>query len=385
MSSALILAGLVIALPGIATSIHLTILCIASIAYRIPTGTDTLPQRYLILVPARNEAMVIGATLASLRAATRDGDMVLVIADRCSDDTAEIATSNGVAVLERPRGAIPGKAAALNDGMTHARGWPWTAITVIDADSIVNPIFFDALDSVLTEADPMAQPRSEHIRRSGVIARVSEAAFAMQGVAFPRGREVLGIGVGLRGTGMTVLRSIAESQVFSRPGASEDLFYRLDLLLEGHTAVHVEEARLESHSAPTIRAGAKQRIRWEQGRMAAARSYVPRLIRARSAASIESAVLLMTPPFAVAAFLIAVGSSLLFLAGQLDAALFVALFVILLGIDLGIALIEARAPLATWGVLLVAPFYVVWKAWLQLVAIVRSGSASDPWEPTSRE
>lgn len=385
MTSVLIFFAIVIAAPGVAASLHLTVVCLASIAYRAPISTRQRSQRYLILVPARNEAPVIGATIASLLAAIREGDTILVIADRCTDETATIARNAGVIVLERPNEASPGKAAALEDGKAYAQDLDWTAVTVIDADSIVNEEFFDALDSALTDQHPLAQPRSEHIQRSGILARVSEAAFAMQGVALPRGRQVLGIGVRLRGTGMTMLRGVAESLGYATEGASEDLFISLDLLLEGHTAVHVEGARLESHSAPTMKAGANQRIRWEQGRIAAARAYVPRLIRARTPASIESATLLLTPPFAVAVFLIVVASLVLWVAGQPRAALFMAVFVVLLGIDLAIALVEARSPLATWVALLVAPFYVGWKVWLQIIAIARSGRASDPWEPTSRD
>lgn len=385
MSTAIAILGFVIAIPGIATSIHLTILCLASMFYRSPDRSGTRQQRFLVLVPARNEALVIANTVASLQAATSEEDIVLVIADRCTDDTAAIARSAGVRVLERQDGATPGKAAAIRDGLAFASDLDWTATTTIDADSVVNEGFFDAVDAALTQENPLAQPRSEHIRSPGLLARASEAAFAMQGVALPRGRQVLGIGVRLRGTGMTMLRTVADSSDYSTDGASEDLFISLDLVLDGYTAEHVDEARLESLSAPTLKAGGQQRIRWEQGRLGAAKLYVPKLLKKGSKASIESAVLLATPPFAVAFFLIVVGALVMWLAGSGTGALIVLLFGALLGLDLAIALVETRAPLATWGSLLVAPFYVLWKVGLQIVAIARSRKSTEAWEPTSRD
>lgn len=385
MKTMLGLLGVLVALPGIATSLHLTVLCLASLFYRDPAFDAAAQHRFLVLVPARNEAAVIGATLESLQRALRADDIIVVIADRCTDDTASIARDTGARVLERSASAPPGKAAALADGLAYAADLDWTALTIIDADSIVNEEFFHVLEGVLGGDRELAQPRSEHIRDRGLLERASEAAFAMQGIALPRGRQALGIGVRLRGTGMTMTRPVSEATPYATGGASEDLFISLDLLLEGRTAVHVEGARLESLSAPSIKAGATQRIRWEQGRLHAARSYVPKLISAATPASLEAATLLVTPPFAVAAFLLIVGGAVAAVAGMSLAATVALVFLLLLALDLAIALVQARAPLATWLALVFAPFYIVWKSWLQIIAIVRSRRASDAWEPTERE
>ena len=159
----------------------------------------------------------------------------------------------------------------------------------------------------------------------------------------------------------------------------------LGLVLRGYSTEHVDDARLESLSAPSLKAGGQQRIRWEQGRLGAAREFIPKLLKRGTPASVESAILLMTPPFAVAAFLVVLGALIAFLAGSDSIALVLALFAVLLALDVAIALIEARAPLATWLSLVVAPFYIIWKTGLQAVAIVRWRQASEAYEPTSRE
>ncbi len=380
----LVVCGVLLALPGLLTAIHLTIISLASVAYRRPATEGALEQQFLVLVPARNEATVIRSTLRSLRQSIRDGDTILVVADRCSDDTAEIAAAEGAVVLERPDDSTPGKAAALADGLARAATLDWSALTIIDADSVVSEGFFDELERVLGEHQPLAQPRSEHIRGRGLLARASEAAFAMQGVTLPRGRQALGIGVRLRGTGMTMLRPVADGTPYATGGASEDLFISLDLLLDGMTAVHVDDARLASLSAPSYRAGGQQRIRWEQGRLDAARTYIPKLLRRRSAAAFEAAVLLATPPYAVAVFLLGAGALLAWAGGSASVALLLSAGIGLLAMDLAIALVQTRAPMSTWLSLLAAPVYVIWKAGLQVVAIVRSRRSREAWEPTNR-
>ena len=76
-------------------------------------------MRFLTLIPAHDEALVIGDCLAALMADRRPDDPVVVVADRCTDDTAAIAREMGAIVLERatgraagPRRRPPGRARA---------------------------------------------------------------------------------------------------------------------------------------------------------------------------------------------------------------------------------------------------------------------------------
>jgi len=72
-----------------------------------------------ILVPAKNEAKVIGATLSAVLAAGVSPEDVYLISDGSSDLTAEIARSFGINVKENlhPRG----KAEAIRSGAHHFR------------------------------------------------------------------------------------------------------------------------------------------------------------------------------------------------------------------------------------------------------------------------
>jgi glycosyltransferase involved in cell wall biosynthesis len=74
-----------------------------------------------VVIAAHNEAAVIGRCLdALLSDGTNDLD-VTVVANGCTDDTAAVARSRGVRVIDLPQ---PGKAAALNAGDAAAVGFP---------------------------------------------------------------------------------------------------------------------------------------------------------------------------------------------------------------------------------------------------------------------
>jgi cellulose synthase/poly-beta-1,6-N-acetylglucosamine synthase-like glycosyltransferase len=117
-----------------------------------PTGlAGTLPFVSLV-VAARNEAPVIGATVASLAGqayATRDGEPsyeVLVVDDASTDATLKVAQEAAaavpqVAVRHRERAAGPRtKASVLAFAMPFLRG---DVIGVIDADTLVVPSFLE--------------------------------------------------------------------------------------------------------------------------------------------------------------------------------------------------------------------------------------------------
>jgi cellulose synthase/poly-beta-1,6-N-acetylglucosamine synthase-like glycosyltransferase len=66
-----------------------------------PRATDALAKalRLTVLVPAHNETLTIGATLESLWGQARRPERVVVVADNCTDDTADVARRGGAEVF----------------------------------------------------------------------------------------------------------------------------------------------------------------------------------------------------------------------------------------------------------------------------------------------
>src|SRR5947209_174434 len=75
--------------------------------------TDQPRPRCAILIPAHNEQVGIASTIAHLRPELREGDRIIVIADNCSDHTAEIAREQSVEAIERQDTERRGKGFAL--------------------------------------------------------------------------------------------------------------------------------------------------------------------------------------------------------------------------------------------------------------------------------
>ena len=72
--------------------------------------------RLTVLVPAHDESLTIGATLESLWGQARPPDQVVVVADNCTDDTADVARRGGATVFTTV-GNDEKKAGALNQAL----------------------------------------------------------------------------------------------------------------------------------------------------------------------------------------------------------------------------------------------------------------------------
>ena len=77
------------------------------------------PLRLTVLVPAHDEALTIAATLESLWGQTQAPGQVVVVADNCTDDTAEIAREHGAEVFTTV-GNTDKKAGALNQALSRS-------------------------------------------------------------------------------------------------------------------------------------------------------------------------------------------------------------------------------------------------------------------------
>lgn len=117
------------------------------------TGTGTSS----VVVPAHDEAAVIDRCLHALLAGAAPGELdVVVVANACTDDTAERARRHGVRVVEL---AEPGKIGALNAGDAAVSGFPRI---YLDADAVLTTDAARSLVALLDQGRALAA--APHVR-----------------------------------------------------------------------------------------------------------------------------------------------------------------------------------------------------------------------------
>ena len=95
------------------------------------SGVDS---SFTLIIPAHNEEAVISDTLLRLTSDRRKNDRILVVADNCSDNTAEIAKNCGVEVTTRLDLEKVGKGFALAHGLRFVEATKTDTIIILDAD-----------------------------------------------------------------------------------------------------------------------------------------------------------------------------------------------------------------------------------------------------------
>jgi glycosyltransferase involved in cell wall biosynthesis len=100
--------------------------------------------RISVLIPAHNESAVLRECLDAVSAQTLQVDEIVVVADSCSDDTADVARSYGAVVVETQQGA---KAASQDVGLPHVTG---DVLICIDADTVID---VDVVEKFMAELE----------------------------------------------------------------------------------------------------------------------------------------------------------------------------------------------------------------------------------------
>ncbi len=369
-----------------------------------PTEALTLA----VIIPAHNEALVLSATLDSLLAQDFPPNHyeIVVVADNCTDATAEIAQSRGVSVLERTHATERGKGFALNHATAYllARPIPPDGFLIIDADTWVAPDFLTCMSARLGSY-PQEGGLAAWQGRYGVLnsgdgwrAGLMAAAFDLVNHVKPLGRETLKLSVGLKGNGMAFTRAVAAQIPWPGGSLTEDLDYGLELARRyGVRVGYAPEARVRALMPATAAQAGSQRSRWERGRLQMVRERALPLfwegLRDRNLLLLDMGFDLLVPPLAELGALIVLWCGLIaggiafslmphpaVWIGAASAAVIGLLVYILAGLRV------AGAPPEAYAALLRAPFYVVWKFALLLSGAgrKRSGAGTEEWVRTER-
>ena len=266
MSDILALPGVVMSVVMLPGTLYLTVLTLAGLMRPRSVSGRRHAGRIAIVVPAHNESRGIARTLESLLAeARRDGHAdVVVIADNCDDDTAEVAARCGAFVLVREDAGKRGKGYALDYAFNALAQSQYFACVVVDADSVVSEAALDALRQQFADGAEAVQIRYAALLEKPGMASLALSAFNM---LRPRGRDRLGLSAGILGNGFALRCDLLRRVPYTAASIVEDLEYHLKLVAAGVRVTFCDSATVFGEMPDTRRAARSQRARWEGGRL----------------------------------------------------------------------------------------------------------------------
>ena len=370
-----------------------TLECFASL---LPHPTPAIANdrpRIDILIPAHNEALGLALTLKTIFSQLVEGDRVIVIADNCDDQTANIAQSMGAIVTERFNLDQQGKGYALAHGLTLIADNPPEVVVMFDADCTVHPGTLDSITRIaIAEQRPvqalylLTQPAHPEPK-----AAVSELAFLVKNWVRPRGLDCLGLPCFLTGTGMAFPWAVINSVSLGTSNIVEDMQLAVDLAIAGYPPKFCLAGQVTGHLPQHPTATASQRMRWEHGHLNTLLTQVPRLWKAachqKRLDLVAMAGDLSIPPLSLLVMLWAALTLITGLSGQLlglpewPLRLFAIEGLGLLSSILVVWLRFGRDRLPLQA-LLAVPLYLLWKIPLYLAFLLRPQTR---WIRTERD
>ncbi len=273
----LTISAFMLFLPGLVLTVE--ILC-ALYANKPKVSNEwkrPLGVRATVIVPAHNEEYGIGATVSGIAKQLGASDRLIVVADNCTDATAQRAEASGAETITRFDPDRHGKGYALDFGIQRLAAEPPDIIIIIDADCHLGPRTIDMLvERVCSLNRPvqafyeMGLPETADAKR-----RLAGFAWIVKNHVRPTGLASLGLPCQLMGTGMAFPWEAIWRIDLATGNIVEDIKMGLDLAAAGFAPVYCPEVSVKSEFPTTEQGFTVQRQRWETGSLRTITSIVP--------------------------------------------------------------------------------------------------------------
>lgn len=265
-------------------TIYYTVIAIFGMWHRKEKNLAEPKSKFAIVIPAHNESAVIGELLDNLKKLKYPSNLydIFVIADNCTDKTAEIAKEYGAEVLERENKEEIGKGYAMDWAFPKIfeLNRNYDAFCVFDADNLVHLDFLKVMNTRLLKGEKVMQGYLS--AKNPVDTWVSGTfaiAFWVVNHLWHLGKYNIGLSSCLGGTGMCIASDIIKKYGWGCDCLTEDMEFSMKCLSHGIRTCWVHDAIIYDEKPLSLMASCKQRKRWAQGQFDCSERYIPILFK----------------------------------------------------------------------------------------------------------
>jgi len=234
---------------------------------------ETHIHNYAVLIAARNESQVIAQLISSIQGQSysQDNITIFVIADNCTDNTAEIARNAGAAVWERFNKKQVGKGYALDFLLSKIfESYPqnqFDGFFVFDADNLLDVNYISEMNETFNDGHKIitSYRNSKNYADNWLSAGYS-LWFLRESKYMNNARMILKTGCAISGTGFLVsLDIIKENGGWPFHLLTEDIEFSNHNAIVGNRIAYCETAIFYDEQPVTFRQSWNQRMRWAKG------------------------------------------------------------------------------------------------------------------------
>ena len=235
-------------------------------------------HKFMAILPAHNEEMVIGNLVDSLMNQDYDKNLldIYVIADNCTDGTAKVAKEHGAIVLERFDEEHKTKGFALNWFLQQKikENAEYDAFFVFDADNIVDKDFTKNMNKKLCQGEEVVQGYRDIKNPTDSWITAGYALFYWTMHRFYHlARYNVGLSPLLNGTGFMVKFDLIKDTGWDTVTLTEDIEFSLKRIIKGRRLGWATDAIVYDEQPLTFKASWSQRSRWTVGHIQCMKTY----------------------------------------------------------------------------------------------------------------
>jgi cellulose synthase/poly-beta-1,6-N-acetylglucosamine synthase-like glycosyltransferase len=238
-------------------------------------------NRFAAVIAARNEGQVIGNLIDTLKKQNYPADMldIYVLPNNCTDDTETQALAHGAKVFHCSS-SVHSKGGALEQffDATFETNDVYDAFCIFDADNLVDPNFFNAMNNALCAGEKIAQGyRDSKNPKDSWISGCQSIFYWTLNRFMNLARYTLGMSAALNGTGFMVSAEVLKNGGFRTFSLTEDIEFTTQSIMKGYRVAWVPEALTYDEHPLTFETSWKQRKRWSTGTIQCFERYAPQL------------------------------------------------------------------------------------------------------------
>lgn len=323
-----------------------------------PIKSARAQEKFAVVIPARNEEMVIAKLIETLKAQNYPLALydIYVAANNCTDNTAQVALDCGVNLIPI-EGEIKSKGDVMIQVFDFVSQRPdYDATLVFDADNLVHPDFFQHMNDALSAGYQVAEGnRDSKNPGDSWISGNTSIYYWLLNVFVHRARMNIGASACLNGTGMMISQKAIAKMGFDIKTLTEDIEFSTICALNNEPIAFVEKAVFYDEQPNDLHSSLKQRKRWSVGCYECVKHYGKPLIKKMftkpSFAATDMALIIFAPFIQVVFFLL---SAVMFLdmCFGMYPTMISGMFLISFGLISGAMSYLAQVCLALWGCVL---------------------------------
>lgn len=242
-------------------------------------------HKYAIVIAARNEETVIGNLLHSIENQDYPKELltVFVVADNCTDKTAEISRQNGAICYERFDPDHRTKGFALEFLFENIRKDygidAFEGYFVFDSDNLLNNDYvlrmneaFDAGEKIIT-----SYRNTKNFDENWIAS--TYALHWLRSIRFRhRARSVLRLATNIQGTGFLFANELVKDG-WHYTSLTEDRAFTADAVAHGYPISYCDAAMFYDEQPTSLKVALRQRLRWSKGHLMAFAETGPMLFK----------------------------------------------------------------------------------------------------------